>query len=385
MMQLNYRHCLCLALLTGVISAFGGHLLGMQGVGSVLAGSSRVDNYGPVIAASSDERNNIEVYRATAPGVVFITTATPESGVVDRESRSGTGSGVIIDREGHILTNEHVIAGATEVSVRLSGDRSVPARVIGADVETDLAVLKIEAPGESLTVIQMSDSNQLTVGQKVLAIGNPFGLDRTLTTGVISGLQRPIHSRSGRLIEGAIQTDASINPGNSGGPLLDSQGRMIGINSQILSPAGVFVGVGFAIPTSIIRHIVPQLMSGGRVSRPRLGVGVQSVRELREQTRLPYTSGLLVIEVVPGSPAAQAGLRGLSRNHLGDIELGDVIIAIDGTTVNHQDDLTRILDSHQVGDEIEMRILRGEDEVTVTIKLSEASPSRRGGERRRQS
>ena len=173
--------------------------------------------------------------------------------------------------------------------------------------------------------------------------------------------------------------------GNSGGPLLDSQGRMIGINSQILSPAGVFVGVGFAIPTSIIRHIVPQLMSGGRVSRPRLGVGVQSVRELREQTRLPYTSGLLVIEVVPGSPAALAGLRGLSRNHLGDIELGDVIISIDGTAVNHQDDLTRILDSHQVGDEIELMILRGEDEVTVTIKLSETSPSRRGSERRKQS
>ncbi len=382
MIGLKTRDALLLALLIGAISGLGGHYLGNMMSRSVLAGDTASGSGRGPVAAGSEERNNIEVYRTTSPGVVFISTVSTKEGLFGEESQKGTGSGVVIDKEGHILTNEHVIEGATEVTVRLNGERSFRAEVIGADVETDLAVLQIEAPAEILTVIEMCDSTPLTVGQKVLAIGNPFGLDRTLTTGVISGLQRPIHNRSGRLIEGAIQTDASINPGNSGGPLLDSQGRMIGINSQILSTAGVFAGVGFAIPTSIVRSIVPQLIENGRVSRPRLGLGVQSIRELRELARLPYNNGLLVVEVAAGSPAEAAGLRGTTRDRYGDVQLGDVIIAIDGTAVNYQDDLTRILDNHKVGDEIEITILRGRERLIVTVELT-GSSSKNAGRRRR--
>lgn len=215
-------------------------------------------------ATSSDERNNIEVYRATAPGNVFITTAAGGRILFDSDDREGTGSGVAIDEQGHILTNEHVLSGTQRVTVKLSDNCTYPARIVSTDPDSDLAVLKIEAPREQLTVIPMADSDQLTVGQKVLAIGNPFGLDRTVSTGVISGLQRPIHTRNQRLIEGAIQRDASINPGNSGGALLDSQGRLIGINTMIYSPTGGSVGVGFAIPTNIAKRIVPQLISNGR-------------------------------------------------------------------------------------------------------------------------
>ena len=187
-------------------------------------------------------------------------------GAAEFEEGSGSGSGSVIDKEGHILTNYHVIEGAQKLSVSLGGDKVYPAKVIGGDPDTDLAVIKIDPPREGLTVINLSDSDKLVIGQKVLAIGNPFGLDRTLTTGVISGLQRPIRARNGRPIEGAIQTDASINPGNSGGPLFDKYGNMIGINSQILSPAGGSVGVGFAIPVNIAKRVVPQLDSIRRSS-----------------------------------------------------------------------------------------------------------------------
>ncbi|MDQ3820075.1 MAG: trypsin-like peptidase domain-containing protein, partial [Acidobacteriota bacterium] len=197
---------------------------------------------------ATDEQNNIEVYKAISPGVVFITSTTYQRGFFGEvEEGQGSGSGSIIDEQGDILTNYHVIEGAQKLTVSFGGEKTYPAKVVGGDPDTDLAVIKVDAPRDQLSVIvPLGDSDKLVVGQKVLAIGNPFGLDRTLTTGVISGLQRPIKARNGRPIEGAIQTDASINPGNSGGPLLDSHGRMIGINSQILSPSGASAGVGFA-------------------------------------------------------------------------------------------------------------------------------------------
>ncbi|HEX6731678.1 MAG TPA: trypsin-like peptidase domain-containing protein, partial [Pyrinomonadaceae bacterium] len=213
-------------------------------------------------ATSTDEQNNIEVYRTLSPGVVFIhSTSYARDFFGFMEPQEGSGSGSILDQQGNILTNYHVIAGAQKLSVSMGGKKDYPAVLVGGDPDTDLAVIRLtEKPAGQLTAIPMGDSDRLVVGQKVLAIGNPFGLDRTLTTGVISGLQRPIRARNNRLIEGAIQTDASINPGNSGGPLLDSRGRMIGINSQILSPSGSSAGVGFAVPVSIAKRVVPQLL-----------------------------------------------------------------------------------------------------------------------------
>src|SRR5216110_1471007 len=223
----------------------------------------------------------------------------------------GAGSGSIIDEQGDILTNFHVIANADpgKLTVNFGGGKRYAATVVGRDPDTDLAVIRLsEAPKAAMTVVPMGDSDKLVVGQKVLAIGNPFGLDRTLTTGVISGLQRPIRARNNRLIEGAIQTDASINPGNSGGPLLDSHGRMIGINSQILSPSGSSAGVGFAVPVSIAKRVVPQLLQNGKVRRPKLGISTRDVEAFRNQVDLPVSQGVLIIQVMRGSGAATAGL-----------------------------------------------------------------------------
>src|SRR5258708_9379771 len=204
----------------------------------------------------------------------------------------GAGSGSVIDEQGDILTNYHVIADAEKLTVSFGSGKAYTAKVVGRDPDTDLAVIKLlETPKEALTVVPMGDSDKLIVGQKVLAIGNPFGLDRTLTTGVISGLQRPIRAQNGRPIEGAIQTDASINPGNSGGPLLDSHGKMIGINSQIESPSGASAGVGFAIPVSIAKRIVPQLLKSGQVLPTKLGIGTRDVQPLKSQLDLPVADG----------------------------------------------------------------------------------------------
>lgn len=320
-------------------------------------------------SVATDEQNNIEVYRAASPGVVFITSTSVGGDPFNSRPGRGTGSGSVIDAQGHILTNYHVIEGAQRLSVNLGGDRTYPARVVGTDADTDLAVIKIEAPTNQLTIVPLGDSDRLAIGQKVLAIGNPFGLDRTLTTGVISGLQRPIRARTNRLIEGAIQTDASINPGNSGGPLLDSRGRMIGVNSQILSPAGGSVGVGFAIPVNIVKRLLPQLIHSGFVNRPKLGIATRSVRELSSQMRLPVAEGAVILQVDPTGAAAASGLRGMSQTAEGAIVLGDIITAINGERVNNRDDLTRILDQRQVGDVIQVEIVRGNRRAAVPVRL----------------
>jgi len=235
----------------------------------------------------------------------------------------------------------------------------------------------IEKPTGPLTVVPMGDSDKLVVGQKVLAIGNPFGLDRTLTTGVISGLQRPIRARNNRLIEGAIQTDASINPGNSGGPLLDSRGRMIGINSQILSPSGSSAGVGFAVPVSIAKRVVPQLLGSGKVSRPKLGISTRDVSAIRSQVDLPVQDGVLIVQVARGSGAAAAGLRGLQQVENGDVELGDIILSIDSEKVANSDDLFRVLDKHQIGQTVQVQILRDGRRMSVPVRLMDSPDSRR--------
>jgi putative serine protease PepD len=334
-------------------------------------------------SAVSDEQNSIEVYRTLSPGVAFITSTSYQQDYFGGvQEGKGSGSGSVIDAQGRILTNYHVIEGAQNLKVSLGGDKVYPARVVGGDPDTDLAVIQIEPPREGLTIIPIGDSDKLSVGQKVLAIGNPFGLDRTLTTGVISGLQRPIRAVNDRPIEGAIQTDASINPGNSGGPLLDKYGRMIGINSQILSRSGGSVGVGFAIPVSIAKRVIPQLIQFGEVRRPKLGADLVSIEQLGEQVNLPVNSGLLVRGVIGGSAASNAGIRGLSQDGNGEVVLGDIIISVDGAKMNSRDDLYRYLDKKQIGDTVQIALYRNGRNLTVPVKLTAPPQSQNRSTRR---
>ena len=337
----------------------------------------------------SDEQNSIDVYKTISPGVAFInTTSYQQDWMGGLQEGKGNGSGSVIDANGNILTNYHVIEGAQKLTVSFGGEKTYPATVVGGDPDTDLAVIKIDPP-VGLTVVPLGDSDKLVVGQKVLAIGNPFGLDRTLTTGVISGLQRPIRSKpmpgapNGRPIDAAIQTDASINPGNSGGPLLDKYGKMIGINSQILGPSGGSVGVGFAVPVSIAKRVIPQLIQFGEVRRPKLGANLISVSSLIDQGyRLPVQSGLIIRNVVPGTTASNGGLRGLSQDSTGSIALGDVITSIDGEKMNDLDDLYRYLDKKQIGDTIRVEVLRDGKTTTLPVKLLGSATKAAGSPRR---
>jgi len=318
-------------------------------------------------SAVSDEQNSIEVYKGISPGVAFInTTSYQEDFWGGVQEGKGNGSGSVIDSSGHILTNYHVVEGAQKLTVNFGGDKVFPAKYVGGDPDTDLAVIKIDPPA-GLTVVPLGDSDKLSVGQKVLAIGNPFGLDRTLTTGVISGLQRPIRARNNRPIDAAIQTDASINPGNSGGPLLDKYGRMIGINSQILSPAGGSVGVGFAIPVNTAKRVIPQIIQFGEVKRPKLGATLPSVKDLKDRGyKMPVEDGLLIYDTAPNGPAAVAGLRGIQA----DGNIGDIIVGADGQEIKDLDDIYRLLDKKQFGDTIQLEVFRAGKTVTVPVKLT---------------
>ena len=333
----------------------------------------------PVIAdpsTVSDEQNSIDVYKTISPGVAFInTTSVSQDWFGNEQEGKGNGSGSVIDSNGHILTNYHVIEGSQKLTVSFGGEKQYPARVIGGDPDTDLAIIKIEPPA-GMTIVPLGDSDKLSVGQKVLAIGNPFGLDRTLTTGVISGLQRPIRARNNRPIDAAIQTDASINPGNSGGPLLDKYGKMIGINSQILSPAGGSVGVGFAVPVNTAKRIIPQLLQFGEVRRPKLGATLPSVSELAARGyRLPVEQGLLVYQTQPNASADRAGLRGISTNG----NIGDIIVSVDGQKMTELDDLYRLLDKKKIGDTVSLEVYRDGKTINVPVKLL---PTTAGASRR---
>eukprot|EP00475_Leptophrys_vorax_P019956 TRINITY_DN27328_c0_g3_i3.p1 TRINITY_DN27328_c0_g3~~TRINITY_DN27328_c0_g3_i3.p1 ORF type:complete len:541 (-),score=4.18 TRINITY_DN27328_c0_g3_i3:197-1738(-) len=282
------------------------------------------------------------------------------------EEPQGTGSGFIWDREGHVVTNFHVIRNASDLRVTLADQSVYAADVVGYDRDKDVAVLRIDAPRSKLRPLRVGSSYDLQVGQKVFAIGNPFGLDHTLTTGVISGLRREISSAAtGRPIQDVIQTDAAINPGNSGGPLLDSSGNLIGINTAIYSPSGASSGVGFAIPADTVSGIVEQLIQFGQVTRPVLGISFapeQSVEQLG-------VSGVLVLDAPPSGPAGKAGLRPTTRDSYGRLVLGDIITAIDGNRVQNGSDLYRILDRCKVGQTVKVQVIRGDKEVTIGIAL----------------
>ncbi len=384
MYKITARQILIIALVSGLFAAVTVALVDrlsnrIQPAGSAFTENSPAGVSDPGLA--TDEQNNIEIYRTLSPGVVNIhskTYARDFFGFV--EPQEGSGSGSILDQAGNILTNNHVVERAEELSVSFGGQKTYAATVVGRDPDTDLAVIRlVEKPREPLTVVPLGDSDKLVVGQKVLAIGNPFGLDRTLTTGVISGLQRPIRARNDRQIEGAIQTDASINPGNSGGPLLDSHGRMIGINSQILSPSGASAGVGFAVPVNIAKRIVPQLINSGRVIRPKLGITQRNVELFRNQD-LPVSEGVVIWQVASNGAAGRAGLRGLTQTEDGDLVIGDIIVGLDGDKVANSDDLYRLLDKHKVGDTVRVEIIRNGRRVAVPVLLTEG-PSTRAGSR----
>ncbi len=324
----------------------------------------------PVVARgdlADDEKNTIEVFRQAAPSVVYITSIALRRNIFSLnvyEIPQGTGSGFIWDEHGRIVTNFHVISDANRLEVTLANHTTWKAVLVGAAPDRDLAVLQISAPAKDLHPIQVGQSADLLVGQKVFAIGNPFGLDQTLTTGVISALGREIKSITGRIIHNVIQTDAAINPGNSGGPLLDSAGRLIGVNTAIYSPSGASSGIGFAVPVDAVNRVVPQLIRHGRIIRPGLGVTLAPPRLTRELG----LEGVLILNVLPGSNADKAGLRG-SRQVRGGLVLGDIIVAVNGHAVRSYEALRDQLENHRVGEQVILTLLRDGAEVKVPVVL----------------
>jgi S1-C subfamily serine protease len=326
-----------------------------------------------------DEVINVRIYSQAAPAVANIVTRTLEYDVfMEPVPVEGAGSGFVIDPRGYILTNFHVVQGAQTISVTL-GDRShYEAKFIGADERNDIALVKIDPKDKKLPALTMGDSDSLQVGQRVLAIGNPFGFQSTLTTGVVSALGRTVQTGQTTVIDGAIQTDAAINQGNSGGPLLNTRGEVIGINSAIYTPSGTTAGIGFAIPISTARQIAEDLITEGRVRRASMGVSARVLTPaMAEALRLPVNEGLLIERVSPGGPAERAGLKGgerqailgMSRIVLG----GDVVTAIDGRPISGQMDLNLALNRKRPGDTVKVEYYRGGQKMQAEVKLSDAS------------
>lgn len=358
----------------GFIPSFGHfRLVGNNGSGSPLV----LTEAQAAPAFDAEEQNNIAVYKKVLPSVVNITSTTLVFdffyGTVPQQ---GQGSGFILDKSGHILTNYHVVAGANRgIEVQLSNKRRYQARVVGVDKVHDLALLQIDA--QNLQPVTLANSSNLQVGQKVYAIGNPFGLSGTMTLGIISSI-RSIRNQDGAPIEDAIQTDAAINPGNSGGPLLNSSGDVIGINTMIASNgADQSSGIGFAIPINTAKAVLADLIRFGRVKRPSLGIVSYAIGpDLASQMGLAADSGVLIQRVIPGGAAERAGLRGGDQQaYVGNTPImlgGDLIVAIDGQEVTDPQDISAIMDKHQAGDTVSVTVLRGQRQLTVKLVLGEA-------------
>lgn len=319
---------------------------------------------------AADEKSTIEIFERAKGSVVFITT---QRQVIDPWTRNvfnvprGTGSGLIWDDLGHIVTNFHVIAGASGARVRLNDGRDYAASLVGVSPDHDLAVLRIRVPFDRPQPLPVGTSADLMVGQKVFAIGNPFGLDWTLTTGVVSALDRSI-TDNGRSIEHLIQTDAAINPGNSGGPLLDSAGRLIGINTAIYSPSGASAGIGFAVPVDTVNRVVPEIIATGRYTRPALGVVVDEAIN-HQVTRRLGVKGVVVLRVEPDSPAAAAGLRGSRLDEEGRFYPGDIIVSVEGRAVDSVARLLARMDDFRRGERIRLGILRDGQRMELVVDL----------------
>ena len=340
----------------------------------------------PLTAPVSDhdgESNVVnEIYRRDGQGVAFIEAdqpaeSSPFNPFGSSEGGTATGSGFVIDSEGHVVTNNHVVEGATQIEVKIgSSERSYPAEIIGTDPATDIALLKVDAPADSLHPLALGDSSKLQVGDPVVAIGNPFGLDRTVPSGIVSALQRQIQAPNGFSISHVIQTDAAINPGNSGGPLIDAGGNVVGINSQIETGGGGGgnVGIGFAIPINTARDVIDQLKEDGEVEHAYLGInGASITADLADAVNLPVDEGVLVQEVVKDGPADKAGIEGGSTAATIDgasLSLGgDIITEVGGEKIASMDDVIDHVDAAKPGDSMDLTILRGGDEKQVTVKL----------------
>ncbi len=316
---------------------------------------------------ASDEQNGIELFASISPSVVYITSIEVHRNFFSLnayEIPKGTGSGFVWDKDGRIVTNYHVIEDASRIHVTLEDNTTYKAVLIGAAPEQDLAVLQISAPSKSLFPIPVGESHNLLVGQRVYAIGNPFGLDHTLTSGIVSALGREITSVAGTSIRGVIQTDAAINPGNSGGPLLDSAGRLIGVNTAIYSPAGVSAGIGFAVPVDQVNDVVPDLIKYGKLLKPSLGISVASPQLARRF----QIDGVLIIKVEKDSSVEKAGIIG-TKQRRGQVILGDIIIGINGQEVHNRRDLGRILSTFKIGDVITLKIIRNDEKFQVDVVL----------------
>ncbi len=314
------------------------------------------------------EKATIKLFENSAPSVVFINTSQIRQDYWTRnvfEIPQGSGSGFVWDNKGHIITNFHVIQDASRIQVTLSDRTAYDAKLVGAAPEKDIAVLKIDAPQRALKPIPLGASYNLLVGQSVYAIGNPFGLDQTLTTGIISALGREITSVSGIPIRDVIQTDAAINPGNSGGPLLNSGGKLIGVNTAIYSPSGASAGIGFSIPVDVVKWVVPDLINYGRIMRPTLGIEYAN-QQIMSRINL---EGVLITHVVEGSAAAKAGLQPTYRDQSGRIQLGDIIIAMNREKLKSGNDLILALEKYKPGETVQLTIIRNEKQREISLKL----------------
>ncbi len=317
---------------------------------------------------TEDEQNNIEIFKKASSSVVFVTNTALRRDIFSlnvQEIPQGSGSGFIWNQDGIVVTNFHVIQGANRVTITLQDQTSWQAELVGIAPEKDLAVLQINAPRDKLRPLPVGDSSLLEVGRKVIAIGNPFGLDTTMTVGVVSALEREIDAVTNRKIRGAIQTDASINPGNSGGPLLNSLGQLIGVNTAIYSPSGASAGIGFAIPVNTVKKIVPQLIKHGHVVRPV--IGVETAPDYWAQ-RLGV-KGVPVIRVTPGMPAYKVGIKGVKRNYRGELVLGDIIVGIDDKPLSNNDDLLTLLEEYRPGDQVTVQVLRNDKVKKFKLRL----------------
>jgi S1-C subfamily serine protease len=322
-------------------------------------------------ALSAEEQNNIAVFKVASPATVHITTLELTRNLFSLDVMQvprGTGTGILWDDRGHIVTNYHVIQGAQAARVTLADQSTWKASLVGVFPDRDLAVLRIDAPREKLKPVTMGTSRDLQVGQKVYAIGNPFGLDQTLTTGIISALGREIESATRRMIRGVIQTDAAINPGNSGGPLLDSAARLIGVNTAIYSPSGASAGIGFAIPVDEVNRIVPRLIRDGKIVRPALGIQAAPPQFL---AALGLPKGVAIIGLVPGSAAEAAGLQAFRRGSAETIIPGDIIVGLGGRPVASFDEMLEALERYQPGDTVALTLLRegGSKPVELRVRL----------------
>lgn len=317
---------------------------------------------------SADERATIAVFERATKSVVFIANTAIQQDIWSlnvMEVPQGSGSGFVWSKQGHIVTNFHVIYGADAIKVTLADRSEHEAKLVGADPDHDLAVLQIRVPDGQVEPLAIGSSHDLRVGQKVLAIGNPFGLDHSLTTGIVSALGRTIKSMSNRTIEGVIQTDAAINPGNSGGPLLDGAGRLIGVNTQIVSPSGAYAGIGFAVPVDTVNRIVPELIKHGRLIRPGLGVSLVPDAMAKRWG----IKGVIIGKVARGGAADRAGLKGARETMTGQIQLGDIIVSVAGKPVATVDDLMDVMEAHKVGDQVTVEVLRGNRREKVSVTL----------------